>query len=507
MLTRTVTVCCVLAGIIIGLAAEARSQTFRTINDQTVRFSAGNLSVDFWRDNGGAPITVRGNGTVISSAFPGEGYQDVAETRNGNDPTGGGGDGVSEYPIALHTRPDTGVFAYWGREVALSSGEYAVEGPSPHFWSHDTVTPSSDNIIIAGKWEGRENFGIPLVFTRRQSADTTSGAIVFGNHGRFWARQSESVIAEVPKGRIAFKMRIELKDGSPDAFACVHYKKTLSSSVIPPTHGELVTAPGYTLCLNRLGHLEVWATGSRDPVYTTRNTWWIREWLAAQIRERGVHVEIRTHNWSSDLQEIWLMDTFVPNSKPWLLTTFTNQSFINTGPHFGISAYSTSGEVRFSERVICDMGLSKKNTFRLAPNSGLEFDTVWSSASGDLIELYSATQQLFAASAWAQGVHCDQFGWSSGSASAQFLGKPQEMFVGKRANNQRASGLIVQIVRAEVDGKPSSEAYASLQYIPNQLAIIHANALSERLWRGDGGNNEYRFQTIRLTTRLNYRQQ
>lgn len=500
--------------VTIMLSTPTHAGVFHEVDKDHVEFDDRPLTIRFDRNFGGAPLRVEIQGQLFSHEHAGAGFQSVFETR-GNDPTAASYDGISAFPVAKLNDLADSDRVYYARETKLTDTEYEVVGFLPFFLATPPDTseapcspsgdPTSDHLPTVGtadQWSGKWcKLGTPMFF--QSGAGGNMGVSMIGNHDRFRSK-GEPWAGEIPEGRVAFSTVISLQEAAETSFAGVVYRRQLPDPYRNPTIDDVYAAPGYSLFVNKNGTLHVWASDKATPLFDTDapDLWWLKQWIKAQLNTpgvdgvAGVHVEIRTHNWAPGIQELWLKDNVIPDSRPFQVASYTHDSTINTGPHLGFFAYCPGGRIGFYHRRVHDVGVEAVNTYRANPDGGLDYELILRPAPGidDAFRLYSATQQFFALPAnvggKVGGVHSTLHNWQYPQSPKLFSGgKPTELFIGARNGNMRGEGLLCRAISATIDGLDESEAYASLQYdtekrTEERLAIIHANVLPESTWHG-----------------------
>lgn len=365
---------------------------------QYVDMNLGDFAIRFDTQAGGTPSAWTSNGTPITNPFPGEGVTLMYD--QGNDPTQGSANGLTPNPIARLDGQQLS-FSYYARETEfnpadrpLGSVRYSVAGFAPFFWiSHeapddavptesdvrwDTLydypigDPSRTNAILDRFDAGALNDlpdGVPIFYVADGS--TPDGAVLFVGDDVKTTGPWNTRLAEMREGRVAAKVRVNLGAASSDAVASLMFRRE-----VPAVAGTDETAafksPGYFLNVNKSGEVQITRVGTQDtppgpPVWTAAGTP-----ASSTVNSTGALLEIRTRN-QDDTVEVW-----VDNIK---VGEYTDPNVIR-GPHFGLFAQSTSGEIKFSERQVFDVGTKLNAIYTGYENGHLETDIKIENAGG-----------------------------------------------------------------------------------------------------------------------------
>jgi len=279
----------------------------------------------------------------------------VYET-GGQDATQASANGLLANPIARGDDPcSVTQYNYYIREQELTSGNpavYEVRGFAPFFWA--SGSPNDD--AIAGPIEGNGwhtayqsassdcslptyDASIPVYFV---GGDTSNMGMLMLGHELECAIPGQPAcdsipwnqrLCEIPQGRVAFKVAISLAYASPSAFAGVVFAKVIPS-VGEIDLGQAVSAPGYSLNVNKLGQVQlikVQQGGGQELLYDAPPA--VQTLVAARINDcndpYGMTLEVRTFNGQPGRFDIHLDD------QPAAAATVLDTAPLS-GPHFGL---------------------------------------------------------------------------------------------------------------------------------------------------------------------------
>ena len=364
--------------------------------NEFVRMDLGDFKVDIDTRFGGTPSRWY-NGfdpNSVTNPFAGEGVTVMWD--QGNDPTQGSANGPGFNPIARLDGQQLS-YNYYARETMFADGGgnsdsvvYEVTGFAPFFWISHEAGDDAIPVESLSRWRTLYNNpgdanqiksdpSVPIFY---QAAGTTDGAVMFiGDDvvasGTSWSQR----LAETREGRFAAKVRVSLQNASNDAIAGLMFRRQISDAV-DVSEATAYSSPGYTLNVNKSGTLEIVRVGSQGAAPVA--VWTSASGVAASTinTANGALLELRTHNANGNV-EIFLNGISIGNY---------DDPDVLRGAHFGLFAQSSTGEIKFSDRQVFDVGTEYVAKYKGYENGVLETDIEIRNAGG----VTSANQLYFA---------------------------------------------------------------------------------------------------------------